>query len=473
MIGDTSDLDHFMASQALTICILAAGKGSRLRSSTPKVLHAVAGRSTLARVVEAACALNPSQIIVVGGESMDALQSALAQETFTHPITWVRQAEPQGTGDAVACALPVASESGRLLVLYGDVPLVDVEGLEALLQETPNDALGLLSMMPDRPDGFGRLMRDAQGSVLGIVEHTDATAAQREIREVFTGILCAPIDQLKACLAQVNNDNAQGEYYLPDVLPLSLAQGMSVSAFCVPDANRFQGVNTQAELARAERQAQHLIAETLMKAGVCLKDPQRLDVRGKLICGSDVVIEPNVLIEGSVHLGDRVHIGPNVTLKNTSILDDVQIKSNCVIDGADIGAESQVGPFAYLRPGTVLAKNSKAGTFVELKNTQLGAGSKAAHLSYLGDAQIGQGVNIGAGVITCNYDGQAKHQTVIADGAFIGADSQLVAPIQIGKNATIGAGSCITKPVEAESLAVTRTAQKSVQNWPRPGRKED
>lgn len=455
----------------LSICILAAGQGSRMGGGLPKVLQSVAGRPMLSWVVDAAQRLSPDTIVVVAGAQMALLRSALG-DASSESLSWVSQDPPRGTADALRCGLGAVQDASQVLVLYGDVPLIQAESLSALIDATPPGGLGLLSMQPEDPCGFGRVIRNDSGLVTRIVEQADASDDELAIDEVFTGILCGSAALLSTLLAQVNNDNAQGEYYLPDVIPLCLATGGTVEAMCVDDALRFQGANTQSDLAILERVAQDTIAQALLDRGVRLMDPSRLDVRGGLHVGDGVSIDINVVCEGQVSLGDGVSIGPNVLLRDVMIEDGAQIKANSVIDGATVGSGVIVGPFAYLRPGTHLDQNSQAGSFVELKKVALGAGSKVSHLSYIGDATVGTGVNIGAGVITCNYDGRQKHHTVIGDGAFVGADSQLVAPITIGDGATVGAGSCITKPVDAGSLAVTRARQKSIVNWSKLSQKE-
>ena len=448
---------------ALSVVILAAGKGTRMRSNLPKVLHPIAGTSMLEHVIQTAQTLSPEQIIVVAGHGIKQVKQQLKNSV----VKIVEQAQQLGTGHAVDQALPLIDDEHQVLVLYGDVPLIEAETLQTLIKSQPDKGIGLLTVNLEKPMGYGRIIRDSEGLVSEIVEQKDANEAQLKIHEVNTGILCADSKSLKQWLSNIDNNNAQGEYYLTDCIAMA-AKGAGVIA-CHPTSElEVEGVNSRVQLASLERRYQLDKANRLLEQGVTLIDPARLDIRGELNCATDVLIDINVIIEGKVVIESGAVIGANVILKNCVIGSDTEIKPNTMIEDAEIGAKCSVGPFARIRPGTVLKEGAFIGNFVETKKTVLGKQSKASHLSYLGDAVIGQGVNVGAGVITCNYDGANKFTTVIEDGAFIGSDSQLVAPVTIGKNATIGAGTTVTKDVTAEDLCISRTPQKHISGWQRP-----
>lgn len=453
---------------ALSIVILAAGEGKRMRSGRPKVLAELAGRPLLAHVVETARALAPERIlVVVHGPGGREVRAAFPDDD----LVWVEQPERQGTADALAAALPDLPAGGEVLTLCGDVPLLDSGTLAKLAATAGQGALALLTARLDDPAGYGRILRDPDGRVTRIVEDRDADDGQRRITEVNTGVMAAPVERLREWLPRIGNDNAQGEYYLTDTLELAVADGVAVHPVLADDPAAACGVNTRAQLAAMEGELRRRNAEALMRAGVSLVDPSRIDVRGTLECGPDVVIEPNCLFEGHVVLGAGVRVGAGAVVRDAVIGDHVELRPYCVVERARVGAQSVVGPFARLRPGTELRERAHVGNFVELKNTRLGAGSKANHLAYLGDAELGSGVNVGAGVITCNYDGANKHRTVIGDGAFIGSDCPLVAPLTIGKGATIGAGSTVTDDVPAGKLVIARSRQVTVDGWERPRKK--
>jgi bifunctional UDP-N-acetylglucosamine pyrophosphorylase/glucosamine-1-phosphate N-acetyltransferase len=448
----------------LNIVILAAGKGTRMHSDLPKVLHPLAGRPLLGHVIGAARRLNPAKLLVVYGHGGDALPKAFPDTD----IIWVNQAQQLGTGHAIQQAVPELDQDGVTLVLYGDVPLIADATLRTLLGVLQGESVGLLTVdLPD-PAGYGRIVRDAQGRVKAIVEHKDASEAERTIREINTGIMALPTAGLKKWLAALRSDNAQGEYYLTDVIAMAVAEGKAVSS-CQPHRHwEVLGGNSAAQLAHLERLFQHEIASNLMERGVRLTDPKRIDVRGELTCGRDVAIDANCIFEGRVVLGDNVVVGANCVLRDVNVASGTRIAPFSLIEEAQIGAGGRIGPFARIRPGTVLAENVHIGNFVELKNSQVDRGSKINHLSYVGDATVGKNVNIGAGTITCNYDGANKHRTVIEDEAFIGSDTQLVAPITVGKGATIGAGATLTRDAPPEQLTLSRAKQVSVPGWKRP-----
>ncbi|BEV09485.1 MULTISPECIES: bifunctional UDP-N-acetylglucosamine diphosphorylase/glucosamine-1-phosphate N-acetyltransferase GlmU [unclassified Methylophilus] len=448
----------------LNIVILAAGKGTRMRSDLPKVLHAIGGTPILHHVINAARKLNPQKIIVVYGFGGEQVQ----QQTPGEDLVWVLQAEQLGTGHAVQQALPHLPAQGKTLILLGDVPLVDVEACRDMLSQA--DAhLVVQTFIKDDPTGYGRIVRNAQNQVVAIVEHKDASEAQRALQEVNTGIMAMPNAALKHWLAQLQNNNAQQEYYLTDIIAMSVNEGRAVLPHVVADAWSVTGINSKLDLQQMEREYQHRQALNLMTQGVTLMDAQRIDIRGHLNCGRDVRIDVNCVFEGEVTLEDGVDVGPNCVIKNAVIARNTTLAAFTHIEEARVGQDSKVGPFARLRPGTHLAAETHVGNFVELKNASVGLGSKVNHLSYVGDATVGANVNIGAGTITCNYDGANKHQTVIEDDVFVGSDSQLVAPVTIGKGATIAAGSTITKDVPAETLTLCRAReQRSIQGWKRP-----
>jgi bifunctional UDP-N-acetylglucosamine pyrophosphorylase/glucosamine-1-phosphate N-acetyltransferase len=453
----------------LEIVVLAAGKGTRMYSALPKVLHPLAGRALVEHVLTAAQALNPTAVHVVYGYGGESVPQALAHRS----ARFVLQAEQHGTGHAVQQAVPEIRPDAVVLVLYGDVPLIRPQTLEPLVAAASAGAVGLLTVQLDDPTGYGRILRDGQHRVVGIVEHKDATATQRAIREANTGILALPARALARWLARLRNDNVQAEYYLTDVIAMAAAEGVRIETASPAHAWEVMGVNSKTQLAELERIAQRNAAQALMERGVTLMDPARFDLRGTLNAGQDVVIDVNVVIEGDVVLGDRVRIGPNNVIRNCRIGDDVVIQANCVMEDGDIGAGSRIGPFARIRPGSVLAKDAHIGNFVEIKNSTIGAGSKVNHLSYVGDTTMGSGVNIGAGTITANYDGANKHKTVIEDNASTGSNSVLVAPVKIGAGATIGAGSVINRDAPPGELTVARAKQVTIPGWKRPVKKKD
>ena len=447
----------------LHIVILAAGQGTRMKSRRPKVLQDLAGRPLLAHVLDTAAALDPARIHVVYGHGGDQVRAAFAER----PVSWVEQAEQKGTGHAVDVAMPQIPDGATVLVLYGDVPLIGASTLRELLQAAAQ-GLAILTVELDDPSGYGRILRDPEGAVRGIVEQKDASAEQLAIREANTGILAAPAAQLRGWLEGLDNDNAQGEYYLTDCVAASVAQGRAVAAAQAADEDEILGVNDRLQLAGLERIYQRRQASALLREGLGLADPARLDIRGRLRHGRDCHIDVNVVIEGEVVLGDGVRVGPNCVLRDVVIGDDSRIEAFRHLDGATLAGDCQVGPYARLRPGTELAARAKVGNFVETKKAQVGEGSKINHLSYVGDAVLGADVNVGAGTITCNYDGANKHLTQIDDGAFIGSNSALVAPVHIGAQATIAAGSTVTRDAPAEALTVARSRQKSITGWRRP-----
>ncbi|MBL8248621.1 MAG: bifunctional UDP-N-acetylglucosamine diphosphorylase/glucosamine-1-phosphate N-acetyltransferase GlmU [Candidatus Competibacter sp.] len=451
--------------QQLSVMILAAGKGKRMVSDLPKVLHPVGGKPLLAHVLTTASGLEAATRRVVYGHGGEAVKTAFAGEK---DVFWVEQAEQLGTGHAVAQALPLLDNASVALVLYGDVPLTRAETLQPLVDAARQGTLALLTVELADPSGYGRIVRNEQDRVCRIVEEKDATTEERQLREVNTGILAITTAKLRGWVAELKNDNAQGEYYLTDIVALAVRDGTPVEAFTVTQPEEVQGVNDRLQLAQLERFYQWRQAERLMRNGATLLDPARVDVRGAVTTGKDVVIDVNVVFEGIVQLGDRVRIGPFCVLRDAIIGDDVEIFSHSRIESAEVGAGAQIGPFARLRPGAQLAPGVHIGNFVEIKKTTIGPGSKVNHLTYVGDAEIGAGVNVGAGTITCNYDGANKHLTVIGDGAFIGSNSSLVAPVRIGKGATIGAGSSVSDDVPDGGLCLTRAPRKDVFNWQRP-----
>lgn len=448
---------------SLDIVILAAGQGTRMRSSLPKVLHPVAGKPMLGHVIDTARQLSPQGIHVVIGHGADEVRERLA----ANDLDFVLQGEQLGTGHAVAQALPVLSAE-RVLILYGDVPLIEVETLRRLLEKVGPEQIALLTVDLNDPTGYGRIIRDENGVVKAIVEHKDATPAQRQICEGNTGILAVPGKRLADWLGRLSNDNAQGEYYLTDVIAMAVQDGLVVATEQPDDAMEVQGANDRIQLAELERHYQRRAARRLMAQGVTLRDPARFDVRGEVTVGRDVLIDINVILEGRVVIEEGVEIGPNCVIKDSTLRKGAVVKANSHLEGAEMGEGSDCGPFARLRPGTVLEAKAHVGNFVELKNAHMGAGAKAGHLSYLGDAEIGARTNIGAGTITCNYDGANKHRTVLGEDVFIGSNSALVAPVTLGNGATTGAGSTITADVPADSLAVGRARQRNIEGWKRP-----
>ena len=451
---------------SLSVVILAAGKGTRMRSSLPKVLHVVADKPMVTHVIDSARQLGAKNIYVVYGFGGDVLKESIVGED----LTFVEQVEQLGTGHAVDQASPFLKDDENVLVLYGDVPLTKVSTLESLLQAKPENGMALLTVNLTNPTGYGRIVRQSE-KVVGIVEQKDANPEQLKIKEANTGILLANGGDLKRWLSGLSNDNAQGEYYLTDIIASAHNEGKIIATAHPETEIEVEGANNRVQLAALERAYQARLAEDLMIAGASLRDPARIDIRGDLFVGREVSIDINCIFQGSVKLANGVKVGANCILKNCSIAENVEIKPNSIIEDAVIGENCSVGPFARIRPGTVMNKDSHVGNFVEMKKTTLGEGSKAGHLTYLGDAQVGKNVNIGAGTITCNYDGVNKSQTIIDDNAFIGSNSSLVAPVSIGSTATVGAGSVIAKDVGNEDLAVARGKQRNIKNWPRPIKK--
>ena len=448
----------------LEILILAAGKGTRMRSDLPKVLHTLAGKPLLGHVVDTAHELGAAQTCVVYGFGGEAVPQAMADDK----LTFVLQAEQHGTGHAVKQALPRLSDDSVTLVLYGDVPLTHTRTLRPLVAAAQAGKLGLLTVNLAHPDGYGRIVRDADGRVRRIVEHKDATPAERAIQEVNTGILAVATRHLRQWIGELKNDNAQGEYYLTDIIALAVRDGLAVETHQPAYEWEVLGVNSKAQLAELERIHQGEIAQALLDAGVTLMDPARLDVRGTLTCGRDVVIDVNCVFEGHVELGDGVQVGANCVLRNVNVAAATRLDAFTLIDDAVIGEANRLGPFSRIRPGTTLARDVHVGNFVEIKNSQIDDGSKINHLSYVGDTTMGKKVNIGAGTITCNYDGANKHRTVIEDEVFVGSDTQLVAPVTVGKGATLGAGTTLTKDAPAGELTLSRAKQLTINGWKRP-----
>ena len=447
----------------LEILILAAGKGTRMRSDLPKVLHKLAGKPLLGHVVDTAHALGAAQTCVVYGFGGEAVPQAMADDR----LAFVLQAEQHGTGHAVKQALPRVGDDSVVLVLYGDVPLTHVSTLQPLVAAAQAGRLGLLTVNLQHPDGYGRIVREG-GRVMRIVEHKDATAAERAIHEVNTGILAVASRRLKGWIAELRNDNAQGEYYLTDIIALAVRDGVAVETHQPAHEWEVLGVNSKAQLAELERIRQGEIARGLLDAGVTLLDPARLDVRGTLACGRDVVIDVNCVFEGRVELGDGVQVGAHCVLRNVTVAAGTRIDAFTLIDDAAIGEANRLGPFSRIRPGTTLARDVHVGNFVEIKNSRIDDGSKINHLSYVGDTTMGKRVNIGAGTITCNYDGANKHRTVIEDEVFVGSDTQLVAPVTVGRGATLGAGTTLTKDAPAGELTLSRAKQLTITGWKRP-----
>jgi bifunctional UDP-N-acetylglucosamine pyrophosphorylase/glucosamine-1-phosphate N-acetyltransferase len=448
----------------MNVVILAAGMGKRMQSDLPKVLHALAGKPLLGHVLDTARGLSPSRICVIYGHGGDAVPVRFT----ANDLDFVRQEPQLGTGHAVMQAVPHLNDDEPTLVLYGDVPLTSLATLKALADKAGRERLAVLTVDLDDPTGYGRIVRDAAGRITCIVEQKDANDDERAIREVNTGILVAPTKALKNWLSRLSNDNVQREYYLTDIIAMAVNDKVVVESAQPTHVWETLGVNSKAQLAELERIRQRETANRLLEHGVTLADPSRIDVRGELTCGRDVEIDIGCVFEGRVELLDGVKIGANSVIINASIRKGAVIKPFCHIENAVVGAESQIGPYARLRPGTVLGDDVHIGNFVEVKNSEFGAHSKANHLAYVGDATIGARVNIGAGTITCNYDGANKHRTVIEDDAFIGSDSQLVAPVTVGKGATLGAGTTLTKDAPAGSLTVSRARQVSISGWQRP-----
>jgi len=446
------------------VVILAAGQGKRMQSSKPKVLHKLAGTPLIQHVLKKAFTISKKPPILIYGHEGIKLKDSLQ----AHDIIWVEQKEQLGTGHAVMQAMSKINDDDHILILSGDVPLITTETLNRLIAATPKDQVGLLTAHISNPYGYGRIIRDGDGYVINIVEEKDASERERAINEINTGIYYVPCQKLKAWLPKIKNHNNQKEYYLTEIIPLALKEKISIHTINPDFPEEIFGVNDKCQLAYLERFYQTLKARDLMKQGVTILDPHRIDIRGEVTVGKDVIIDVNVILEGKIVIGDHCIIGSNCFLKDTTLSHDVEIKSHSHIDGATIGARSIIGPFARLRPETFLDEDVHIGNFVEVKKSKIAKGSKANHLTYIGDSEIGRHVNVGAGTITCNYDGANKHKTKIEDEVFIGSGTQLVAPVSIGKGATIGAGSTITKDVPANKLTLSRVPQETVENWQRP-----
>lgn len=456
-----------MSNSAMSVVILAAGKGTRMYSDLPKVLHPLAGKPMVQHVIDAAMKLGAQNVHLVYGHGGELLKSTLHNDA----LNWVLQAEQLGTGHAMQQAAPHFADDEDVLMLYGDVPLIAVDTLTRLLAAKPQGGIGLLTVKLQEPSGYGRIVRE-NGTVVGIIEHKDANDEQRQINEINTGILVANGRDLKRWLGKLNNNNAQGEFYITDIIAMAHAEGNKIEAVHPARLSEVEGVNNRLQLSQLERVYQAEQAEKLLLAGVMLLDPARFDLRGELDHGRDISIDANVIIEGKVKLGHRVKIGAGCVLKNCVIGDDCEISPYSVLEDAVLEAACTVGPFARLRPGAELAEGAHVGNFVEIKKARLGKGSKAGHLSYLGDAEIGDDVNIGAGTITCNYDGANKHKTIIGDGVFVGSDTQLVAPVTVGKGVTIAAGTTVTRDVADNELVLSRVKQVHIQGWQRPIKKK-
>ncbi len=454
-------------SQPLEVIILAAGQGTRMKSALPKVLHEVGGQPLLARVYHTARALDPRRIHIVHGHGAERVREQLGHLE----ANWVLQADQLGTGHAVAQALPMVEAASKVLVLYGDVPLIEAATLDRLV-DAAGDGLALLTVMLADPTGYGRIVRDSAGNIRRIVEQKDATEAERAIREGNTGLLCVDADRLRGWLGRLDNHNVQGEYYLTDIFAMAAEEGIAIHGIAAPTEEEVAGVNDKLQLASLERALQRRQARALLLAGVTLRDPERFDLRGELTAGRDVVIDINVVLEGKVVLGDGVTIGPGCVLREVTIGAGTTVKAMSVIEQAVIGAHAQIGPYARIRPETTIADQAHIGNFVEVKKSSIGTGSKVNHLSYVGDTTMGARVNIGAGTITCNYDGAYKHRTVIGDDVFVGSDTQLVAPVTVSDGATIGAGSTITKDVPPGELTLSRSKQMTLSGWKRPVKKK-
>ena len=449
---------------ALNVVVLAAGQGKRMYSNLPKVLHKLAGKPLLQHVMDSANRLGPGKLCVVYGHGGGAVPNSFPECA----ATWVKQEPQLGTGHAVMQTLPHLDRDGLTLILYGDVPLTQTATLRKLTDAAGQGKLAVLTIELADPTGYGRIVRDNHGDITGIVEHKDATPEQHAIREVNTGIMAVPTKHLARWLGQLKNDNAQKEYYLTDIIAMAVSDKVPVTAVHPSGEWETLGINSKVQLAELERTHQANVARALLEQGVTLADPARIDIRGTLTCGKDVFIDINCVFEGNVSLGDNVVVSAGCVLKNATIASDTQIAPYSVMDDAIVGADCRIGPYARLRPGTKLADHAHVGNFVEIKNSELGKGSKANHLAYVGDATVGSNVNIGAGTITCNYDGANKHRTIIEDDVFIGSDTQLVAPVTVRKGATLGAGTTLTKDAPAGELTISRAKQLTIPGWKRP-----
>ncbi|MEQ1438018.1 bifunctional UDP-N-acetylglucosamine diphosphorylase/glucosamine-1-phosphate N-acetyltransferase GlmU [Fontimonas sp. SYSU GA230001] len=460
-----------MKTAPLHCIVLAAGQGTRMKSALPKVLHPVAGRPMLAHVLDAARALSAAAVHVVHGHGGDQVRAWFEASRRPDAVRWAHQAEQKGTAHAVQQAMPAVPDDAIVLVMYGDVPLISAQTLAQLI-DAARRTLAVLTVELDDPTGYGRILRDRRHRVSGIVEEKDANARQRRIREVNTGFVAAPAKRLRGWLKEVRNDNAKGEYYLTDIVALAVRDKLEVATITAASAEEVEGINDRIQLARAERVYQRRQATGLLAAGLSLADPERFDLRGTLLHGRDVHVDVGCVLEGRVELGDGVRIGPHCVLRDVILGAGTIVDAHSVLEKAVAGRDCRIGPFARLRPDAALADDVHVGNFVEIKKVRLGRGSKANHLAYLGDGDVGAGVNIGAGTIFCNYDGANKHETIIEDGAFIGSDTQLVAPVRVGRGATVGAGSTIVRDVPAGGLTLCRAReQKTYPNWKRPVKK--
>ena len=452
----------------IDIVILAAGQGTRMKSLLPKVLHPLAGKPLLQHVINMAETIPNSDITVVSGYGSEQIQNSIAGKD----LKYVYQAEQLGTANAVQTAAPNLDSNGITLVLYGDVPLISSKTVLSTLKVVNNNTMGLLTVVLENPEGYGRIVRDREGDICGIIEQKDATSQDLKIQEVNTGVMAIRTNLLQKWLLQIGNDNAQNEYYLTDIISIADTAGIKIKAVNPGTPEEVKGVNTRKQLSKLERFYQQKQADKLMENGATLADPTRVDIRGTVFCDADTFIDVNTVFEGEVKLGKNVSVGPNCFILGSSIGDNVKIKANTIIENSTICNGVEVGPFARVRPGTLLSDNSKIGNFVEVKNTEVGKGSKISHLSYVGDSQLGKDVNVGAGTITCNYDGANKNKTIIGDDSFIGSNTSLVAPLTIGKNATIGAGSTIIKDIPDNELSVSRSPQLNKSGWVRPKKKK-
>ncbi|MEA3303059.1 MAG: bifunctional UDP-N-acetylglucosamine diphosphorylase/glucosamine-1-phosphate N-acetyltransferase GlmU [Pseudomonadota bacterium] len=450
----------------LGILILAAGQGTRMKSAMPKVLHEIAGKPMLAHVIERAQQLHPAKIVVVYGHGGEQVR----QQLGNYEVEWALQEQQLGTGHAVMQGMPALDSVDKVLVLYGDVPLIQTDTLQQLIDASMETSIGMLTVQVDEPHGYGRIVRDEFDRIIRIVEHKDASADELTIDEINVGIMAMDRPELTAWLEALNNDNVQNEYYLTDVIDMAVNDGHVVASVQPHTPEEVEGINDRVQLAKMERFMQRQLVQQLMLQGVTMMDPERVDIRGAVNSGEDVTIDVNVILQGDVKIGRGVSIGANCALKNCSIGENVTILQNCVIEDAEIGSNCTIGPFARIRPGTVLNDGCHIGNFVELKNAQVDRGSKINHLSYVGDTTVGRDVNIGAGVITCNYDGAYKHRTVIGDNVFLGSDTQLVAPVTVESGATIGAGSTITRDAPANQLTLSRSKQITISGWKRPAK---
>ncbi|HDL4247818.1 TPA: bifunctional UDP-N-acetylglucosamine diphosphorylase/glucosamine-1-phosphate N-acetyltransferase GlmU [Mannheimia haemolytica] len=451
----------------LSVVILAAGKGTRMYSDLPKVLHPVAGKPMVKHVIDTAKQLDAQQIHLIYGHGADLLKARLSEE----PVNWVFQAEQLGTGHAMQQAAPFFADDENIVMLYGDAPLITKATLGRLIAAKPENGIALLTVELENPTGYGRIIRE-NGSVVAIVEQKDANEAQLKVKEVNTGVMVASGASFKKWLKNLNNNNAQGEYYITDVIAMANQEGFKVQAVQATEFMEVEGANNRLQLAALERFYQKREAEKLLLAGVTIIDPSRFDLRGTVTHGKDVQIDVNVILEGEIKLGNNVKIGAGCVLKNCEIGDNVEIKPYSVIEDSIVGAKSAIGPFSRLRPGAELAEETHIGNFVEIKKATIGKGSKVNHLTYVGDAEIGKECNIGAGVITCNYDGANKFKTIIGDNVFVGSDSQLIAPVTIASGSTIGAGATVTKDIAENELVISRVPQRHIQGWQRPTKKK-